>query len=57
MITLKNVTKVYPNGSEAVNNISLHIDPGEFVFIIGSSGSGKSTLIKLLMKEQWRAIL
>lgn len=51
MITIKNVSKVYPNGSEALKNISLHIDPGEFVFVIGSSGSGKSTLIKMLMKE------
>ncbi len=51
MITIDNVSKVYPNGSHAVKNISLHIERGEFVFIIGSSGSGKSTLIKMLMKE------
>lgn len=51
MINLSNVSKVYPNGSEGVRNISLQIDRGEFVFIIGSSGSGKSTLIKLLLKE------
>ena len=51
MITIQNVSKVYPNGSQAVNNISLQIEKGEFVFIIGSSGSGKSTLIKMLMKE------
>lgn len=51
MINLSNVSKVYPNGSEGVRNISLQIDRGEFVFVIGSSGSGKSTLIKLLLKE------
>ncbi|MBE6013500.1 cell division ATP-binding protein FtsE [Anaeropeptidivorans aminofermentans] len=51
MIELKNVTKVYENGAEAVNNISLKINQDEFVFIVGSSGSGKSTLIRMLMKE------
>ena len=51
MITIQNFSKVYPNGSQAVKNISLQIEKGEFVFIIGSSGSGKSTLIKMLMKE------
>ena len=51
MIHMNNVTKVYPNGSTGVENINLHINKGEFVFIVGSSGSGKSTLIKLLLKE------
>ena len=51
MITIENVSKVYPNGSQALKNISLNIEKGEFVFIISSSGSGKSTLIKMLMKE------
>lgn len=51
MITINNVSKVYPNGSQAIKNITLEIEKGEFVFIIGSSGSGKSTLIKMLMKE------
>ena len=51
MITINNVSKVYPNGSQAVKNITLEIEKDEFVFIIGSSGSGKSTLIKMLMKE------
>ena len=51
MIHMNNVTKVYPNGSTGVENINLHINKGEFVFIVGSGGSGKSTLMKLLLKE------
>ncbi len=51
MIELKNVTKEYAKGVAALNGISISIDPGEFVFIVGDSGSGKSTLIRLLMKE------
>ena len=51
MIHMNNVTKVYPNGSTGVENINLHINKGEFVFIVGSSGPGKSTLMKLLLKE------
>lgn len=51
MIDLENVSKTYSTGVPALNNINLHIDEGEFVFIVGVSGSGKSTLIKLLLKE------
>lgn len=51
MITLQNVSKSYVEGIPAIKNISLKIEQGEFVFIVGDSGSGKSTLIKLLLKE------
>lgn len=52
MIKIENVSKVYNNGTHALNNISLFIDSGEFVYITGSTGSGKSTLIKLLNAEE-----
>ena len=52
MILLSNVSKVYPNGSTALDDIIFFIERGEFVFIVGPSGSGKSTLIKLLMHEE-----
>ena len=51
MLDLENVSKIYPGGNVAVRNISIHIDPGEFVFIVGPSGAGKSTFIKMLFRE------
>lgn len=51
MINIDNVTKIYDNGAFAIKNISLNIEKGEFVFVIGNSGSGKSTFMKMLLKE------
>lgn len=53
MILLDRVTKTYPGDEDPVlDNISLHIDPHEFVFLVGKSGAGKSTLIKMITKEE-----
>ena len=51
MIDMTQVTKTYETGTHALNGIDLHIEDGEFVFLVGQSGSGKSTLIKLLTGE------
>jgi cell division transport system ATP-binding protein len=52
MILLDRVTKVYSRTNTALDRVSLHVEPKEFVIIIGTSGAGKSTLLKLLTKEE-----
>ncbi len=51
MIVFDNVTKVYEPDVVALDDVTFHIDKGEFVFVVGASGSGKSTLVRLLLKE------
>ncbi|MDE6103838.1 MAG: ATP-binding cassette domain-containing protein, partial [Oscillospiraceae bacterium] len=48
MVELKNVSVTYSTGVDALNNISLRIDDGDFAFVVGSSGAGKSTLADIL---------
>jgi cell division transport system ATP-binding protein len=52
MIRLKNVSKTYPTGTVGLQNVNLHIRPGEFVSIVGQSGTGKTTMAKLLIAEE-----
>ena len=51
MIRLTDVVKEYPNGVHALNGLTMEIQDGEFVFMVGPSGSGKSTVIKVLIGE------
>ena len=52
MISLQRVTKTYKNGVTALADVTVEVEKGEFVFIVGQSGSGKSTMIRLLLKEE-----
>ena len=52
MIRFENVTKIYEDGTAALDNITFHVEKGEFVFVVGPSGAGKSTLTRLLMHEE-----
>lgn len=51
MIDMQDVYKTYRNGITAANGINVHIDAGEFLYVVGPSGAGKSTFIKMMYRE------
>ena len=52
LVQFYNVSKIYPNGVKALDDVSLKIDRGEFIFLMGSSGAGKSSFVKMLFREE-----
>ena len=52
MIRFENVTKVYPGEHTALEDVNIHIEKGEFVFVLGKSGAGKSTFLKMILREE-----
>ena len=51
MLVLNHASKIYPGGAAALQDVNVHIKPGEFVFLVGPSGAGKSTFIKTISRE------
>ena len=52
VIEFRGVSKTYPSGTNALEDVNIRINKGEFVFVVGSSGAGKSTFMKLIMREE-----
>ncbi len=52
LLEVKNITKTYPNGNQALQDISFSLEKGEFVSIIGPSGAGKSTILRTINRSR-----